>query len=574
MEQKFDIGLNAKITEFSRKFNIVRTNNNDNDVFEEFGNYVISSVLLEEEMENIASISTNKAEGIDGIVMIINNHLISEESDLNKLGESEQILLKIGFIQSTTQKSFDEQKLSAFTDTVVKFLTGDKNIEPFSTIYNKLLNEDCSYISRMIDTPEVSLHFLSARTSHIITDEKINAEKQKITLRTDLTNKCKVNELKIYQTEEIKKEYDKILKFHTVKMKFEKNIRLDNENTNIEMSLLASIKFSELKKLILTSDNNLKERLFIENVRNYIGNTPVNIDIAKTLNDERQRIYFPYLNNGITIMCSKITQEPVANNTFNLTFPRIINGCQTTNALYNKFKSTSYSNEIDNVEIIAKIISTNDNELKKSIIYAANNQNAIDKDLQSLNDFHEKIETYFIGKDITPKLYYERLRGQHSNITPPYCKINIETIARVYISVFLKEPEKMKGYALSRIETYQKERRIFNNNDAIADYFYCALLYYWLNHFILNRNITLRSKTMDMHLLMSVNINLTNRNIISTENKIDYISIENNAKEIFYNTCENLNNTDFLFDRRGFYSAPKTRQLIESLNNANTSPEN
>ena len=574
MEQKFDIGLNAKITEFSKKFNIIRTNDNDNNVFEEFGNYVISSVLLEEEMENIASISTNKAEGIDGIVMIINNHLISEESDLNKLGESEQLLLKIGFIQSTTQKSFDEQKLSAFTDTVVKFLTGDKNIEPFSTIYNKLLNEDCSYISRMIDTPEVSLHFLSARTSHIIADEKINAEKQKITLRTDITNKCKVNDFKIYQTEEIKKEYDKIIKFHTVKMKFEKNIRLDNENTNIEMSLLASIKFSELKKLILTSDNNLKERLFIENVRNYIGNTPVNIDIEKTLNDEKQRIYFPYLNNGITIMCSKITQEPVANNTFNLTFPRIINGCQTTNALYNKFKNTSFSNEIDNVEIIAKIISTNDNELKKSIIYAANNQNAIDKDLQSLNDFHEKIETYFIGKDITPKLYYERLRGQHSNITPPYCKINIETIARVYISVFLKEPEKMKGYALSKIETYQKERKIFNNNDAIADYFYCALLYYWLNHFILNRYITLRSKTMDMHLLMSVNLKLINRNIITTENKIDYISVENNAKDIFKTTCEYLNNTDFLFERRGFYSAPKTRQLIESLNNANTSSEN
>ena len=574
MVQKIDIGLNAKITEFSKKFNIIRTNDNDNDVFEEFGNYVISSVLLEEEMENIASISTNKAEGIDGIVMIINNHLISEESDLNKLGDSEQILLKIGFIQSTTQKSFDEQKLSAFTDTVVKFLSGDKNIEPFSTIYNKLLNEDCSYISRMTDTPEVSLHFLSARTSHIITDEKLTAEKQKITLRTDITNKCKVNDFKIYQTEEIKKEYDKILKFHTVKMKFEKNIRLDNESTKIEMSLLASIKFSEFKKLILTSDNNLKERLFIENVRNYIGNTPVNIDIAKTLNDEKQRIYFPYLNNGITIMCSKITQEPVANNTFNLTFPRIINGCQTTNALYNKFKNTSDSNEIDNVEIIAKIISTNDNELKKSIIYAANNQNAIDKDLQSLNDFHEKIETYFIGKDITPKLYYERLRGQHSNITPPYCKINIETIARVYISVFLKEPEKMKGYALSRIETYQKERRIFNNNDVVADYFYCALLYYWLNHFILNRSITLRSKTMDMHLLMAVDINLTHKKIITTEKKIDYISIENNAKEIFNNTCENLNNTDFLFDRRGFYSAPKTKQLIETFNNANTSSTN
>jgi hypothetical protein len=54
MTQKFDIGLNSKINEFCSKFGIVRKpdseveeNNkkkiisgNDNDIFEDFGNYV------------------------------------------------------------------------------------------------------------------------------------------------------------------------------------------------------------------------------------------------------------------------------------------------------------------------------------------------------------------------------------------------------------------------------------------------------------------------------------------------------------------------------------------------------
>ena len=35
MAQKFDIGLNAKINEFAKKFNIIRTDTNDDDVFEE-----------------------------------------------------------------------------------------------------------------------------------------------------------------------------------------------------------------------------------------------------------------------------------------------------------------------------------------------------------------------------------------------------------------------------------------------------------------------------------------------------------------------------------------------------------
>lgn len=45
------------------------------------------------------------------------------------------------------------------------------------------------------------------------------------------------------------------------------------------------------------------------------------------------------------------------------------------------------------------------------IIHTANNQDTIDKDLQSLNEFHEKIEISFSGKDdVNFHLFFERLR--------------------------------------------------------------------------------------------------------------------------------------------------------------------
>lgn len=109
-EQKFDIGLNAKINDFTQKFSIIRTTSNDSDVFEDFANYVVASNLLEEELDNINSVSTNKAPGIDGIVIIVNNRLVAEESDLAKFGPTEPIKIKIGFVQSTIQNSFDGQK--------------------------------------------------------------------------------------------------------------------------------------------------------------------------------------------------------------------------------------------------------------------------------------------------------------------------------------------------------------------------------------------------------------------------------------------------------------------------------
>lgn len=156
MAQKFDIGLNAKINEFAKKFSIIRTDKNDDDVFEDFGNYVVASNFLEEELDNVKSISTNKAQGIDGIVIIVNNRLVSEEADLGKFGPTESIQIKIGFIQSTTKNSFDEQKFSAFTDEVVKFLTGSIDIEPYSTIYKKLLDDSGNFIDRIEEYGSIS----------------------------------------------------------------------------------------------------------------------------------------------------------------------------------------------------------------------------------------------------------------------------------------------------------------------------------------------------------------------------------------------------------------------------------
>lgn len=567
MAQKFDIGLNAKINEFAKKFSIARTDNNDDDVFEDFGNYVVASNFLEEELNNVKSVSTNKAQGIDGIVIIVNNRLVSEEADLGKFGQTEAIQIKIGFIQSTTKNSFDEQKFSAFTDEVVKFLTGSIDVEPYSTIYKKLLDDSGNFIDRIEETPHVSLFFLSARTSHILGEDKISAERTKITSRNELENRCILDKISVWQKEEVKTEYEKISKFHAIQLKFENNIPLSSVD-NVELSLLATVKFSELKKLILTSDKNLKEKLFVENVRNYIGSTPVNVDIKKTLDSNSGRSYFPFLNNGLAIICDKIERHPVTDKKFTLTFPRIINGCQTTNELFKKYKESTDENSIDNIEVVAKIISTNDNSLKKMIIYAANNQNSIDKDLQALNDFHEKIETYFLGKEEKDfHLYFERLRGQHVNVVPPYSRINIETLARAFISVFLRKPHEMKSNAISVIEKFQKEGKVFNTSSHEANqYYYCGVLWFWFNHLLINGIFTMKSKTMDMHILMACDILLEKKNYKTIDEKVNYLGTLNNATAIFSETVTLLNGKNYLFERRGLYSNPKTEKLIQEIN--------
>jgi len=560
MVQKFDIGLNSKINEFAEKFNIDRKIVEDDDIFEEFSNYLVVSTILQDDIEEINKISTNKAQGIDGISIFVNDRLIAEENDLEKIGENEKLKIKIAFIQSTIQNSFNEQKFQSFTDEVINFLVGEKNIEPFSSILEKLLNEEGDFIDNFIETPLITLYFLSARTNHTIPESKISTEKDKITNREELKGRYQLDNIVFWQRDEIKVNYEQLDKFHTVSLKFHKNIQLE-EREDVEISLLAAIKFTELKKMILTKDENIKEKLFIENPRAHLGNTTVNEDIKNTIHNNKYNSYFIYLNNGITILCDNITKHPIKENEFILTFPRIINGCQTTHILYEEYKQNPRN--LDSIEIIAKIIATKNSDLKKQIIFAANNQNSIDKDLQSLNIYHEKIEEYYKGNDEFT-LFYERLRGQYSNIVEPYKKINIENLAKVYISVFLQEPHKMKSNAIKKINKYQEENKIFSNEENIPKYFYSGILFYWLNKFLLNRQLILKSKTMDMHLLLGIDLFL-NKKCQNIDEKISFLKTEENAINIFIQANDFLSKEEYLFEKRGFYSGPKTKQLIKAI---------
>lgn len=434
--------------------------------------------------------------------------------------------------------------MQSFVDETVNFLTGSFLIEPFSSIYSTLLNEEGDYIDNLIDTPKISLYYLSARTNHNIKNETLNLEKQKITQRAEIENRFTLSDIYFWQKDNIKEKYDNISKLHSVQIQFHKNVQLE-EKDEVKISLLASIKFKELKKLILTKDENIREKLFIDNVRSFIGETPVNLDIKGTLNNPKYNQYFIFLNNGLTIICDSLERHQVKQDVYNLKYPRIINGCQTTNILFEYNKQNP--NSIDDLDIVVKVIATKDNDFKKNIIFAANNQNSIDRDLQSLNEYHEKIEQYFQGRD-TIELYYERLRGQYSRITPPYKKINPLNIARVFISVFLKEPHKMKSNALRKIDEYVEKKKVFNPQTSdVADYYYCAILNYWFYYFISNKEIILKSKTMDMHLVTSCNIQLELEGAVNSDRKIEYLSTKEKAKKIFNKVNEKIQKQEYLF---------------------------
>ncbi len=564
MVRDFDIGLKAKINIYCKKFGINSAKIDEKEMFEGFSNYVVVSNLVQDDFTEINKVSTGKSKGIDGIAIIINNQIINDESDLDKIGENESIKVKICFIQATTLSSFDIKKFQTFNDEIINFLTKKLKIEPFTDIIQKLFEEEGRFLDRMSDTPEIEINFCSGKTNHSITQREFDIEKAKFINRNDFEFQFSLKDIQVLQHKNLIEKFNSIDSFLQVLIKFNQEIQLV-EKDKITLSLLSTLSFNELKKIIITKDNILREKLFVENVRSKVKDSDVNKNILETLRNENDRKYFMFFNNGITILCESIKRHEVKQNTYYLKHPRIINGCQTSHMLFEHYLTNP--SDLDEIEISTKVIATQDKNLKKQIIFATNNQNPIDKDLETLNDFHNQLEEYFTGNSYH-EIYYERLRGQHSDINPPYKVIDKENIAKSFISIFLKQPYEMKSNSLSKIEKYKEKKSIYNDasKEALSQYFLSGVYYYFLNYYLANNIIQLKSKTMDMHLLLVCDL-LMNKKVGTTEEKLKYLIDNNNSEELYKVAVHELESKTYLFERRGFYSAPKTRQLINDLNN-------
>ena len=133
--------------------------------------------------------------------------------------------------------------------------------------------------------------------------------------------------------------------------------------------------------------------IFDKNIREYLGNKGVNKSIYQTLLDEEDRKNFFYYNNGITVICDRMTKivtQPTdynMNAAFTIDNPQIVNGCQTVNSIYEALKNIDPDNLEKNFKdtfVMLKILEINredsgDDKLYKDIVKYTNSQNSIDE---------------------------------------------------------------------------------------------------------------------------------------------------------------------------------------------------
>ncbi len=147
-----------------------------------------------------------------------------------------------------------------------------------------------------------------------------------------------------------------------------------------------------------------KYDLVADNVRDYVGPTSFNNDIAATLRDEKDRSNFLYYNNGITIICDKFSNLGLLNQgKYKLINPQIVNGCQTVNTIYEVLNMVGDDREIRNsfynCFVMAKILIIDDDNKKnlyKNIVTYNNSQNAINKkDFEAIQPKYLRLKSQY-----------------------------------------------------------------------------------------------------------------------------------------------------------------------------------
>lgn len=197
-----------------------------------------------------------------------------------------------------------------------------------------------------------------------------------------------------------------------------------------------------------------RERVFQQNVRSFLGkrSRTINAQILATAVSDAQSKHFWYFNNGVTLVCKKII-EPTSGKMINLESPQIINGAQTTYALYDAHKNGELK---EDVEVLLRVIETDDRNLIENVTLYTNSQNAIKlRDLCSNDEIQIKIQKVLLN---TYGYFYERKRGEFQSLYPTLeARKNVfgsdykarlmsnENAGQAYLAMFLGKPSHAKA---------------------------------------------------------------------------------------------------------------------------------
>jgi hypothetical protein len=460
--------VRSYLDSFCGKFNIDK-NLSESKRFEYFSIFSIlsdeiNSNLDKNDLESI--ILPDGTRGIDGISVTINDALIFNADEIDNF-KDQRFSVSFHFFQVKISESFSDSEVGSFLDTIIDFFSEEPK-------YNIQIDEYSSYLEiykRLLQIisslKEVNLfcYYISL------------GQKQESNTTIDCTVKNKSSYLEKYNfftnthiqlidKATLISKHKKAISPLKSEFKFENKISLSGI-PSIEEAYIGYVSFSEFKKLIIDNENNKIKSLFNDNLRDFLGfDNPINQNIKQTL-ENRKFSEFSLLNNGITVIAESNSGR---GNTLVLENYQIVNGCQTSNVLY----ECRNIEGIDNVLIPLKVIITKDENLRDEIIITTNSQSSFtEEQLFAITQFQKELEDYYISQKDIDGIYYERRTNQYQNINKSKI-VDIKEQLKSFMAMFFDVPHLVSGNIGKVIKQYKD--KFFQKDHSPIPYYISGLL--------------------------------------------------------------------------------------------------
>jgi hypothetical protein len=391
--------------------------------------------------------------GIDGIFLFINGEPLQEDSDLSVY--KKEIILEVVVLQSKTSESFTEGALDKLNASSRDLFSLSVNLATLKSVYNSKLIEQIglfrkSYTSLASRFPKLKFRFFYVSKGEA---PHQNVERKVGTLRESVKG--------LFSQADFEFTFigaRKLLEIarQTVKTSFSLPLAENPISSGDAVAFVCMVKLIDFYQFVTDGKGKLQRHIFEANVRDYQGQTSVNQQIQETLSSQGQEDFW-WLNNGVTIIATRANSTGKA---LQIENPEIVNGLQTSNELFNRFKAGVPSNE--KRTLLVRVIVPTDTSSRDKIIRATNSQTAIQPaSLRATDKIHRDIEDLLLPYGF----FYDRRKNFYKNEGKSVDKIiGISVLAQALMSLILRRPESARGKPSSLLKDDAAYNRLYASN--------------------------------------------------------------------------------------------------------------
>lgn len=494
--------LNTHIQEYELEKYPIET------AFEHFINKCIINKYASDRVDPDDVMTEKGEKGLDGVAILINEQLVTTiEDTMIMISKYKPIDVRFVFIQSKTSESFSGSEIGDFIYGVKAFFEEESKRPVTNEKMENLIKIKDEIYKHSVDfenSPTLDLYYVCCGkwddTNGL--QNRINTELVPLIDSGNFSNAVFYK----YDSEKIITTYKEMKKKISRNFVMEKKVTFPNI-TGVTQAYIGFVKCKEFIEILKDSDGNMLTNIFEDNVRDFQGYNLINQEIKETILDNIDQSRFAVLNNGITIVAKNIK---VTGDNVELFDYQIVNGCQTSNVLYDNRNSIN-----DYSHLVIKVIEVKDEVISDRIIFTTNRQTEVKSEaFIATKIFHKKLQDFYNAVEPSYKLYYER-RSKQYDLLDNVSKIKVVTLTTQitsYISMFLNEPHSTHRYYGELLEAYKN--RIFLDSDGQEVYYIASYCNYYIEMKFKSGELLKKYKKFKFHLLCAIRGLYVGNNVI------------------------------------------------------------